>query len=97
MSLSKKKISQNHYSTGSCAAGAKKIEPKSRWYGAATGCASVRKKSGKFAIVQAAKPEELANATYPAISEKVVAGILEIEKVTESDVRGGGVSKSDKK
>ena len=38
--------------------------------------------------------------TNPVKSEKVVVGILEIEIVTESDVRGGGsakVAKSDKR
>ena len=44
----------------------------------------LRKKTGKITIVQAAAPQELEIDTNPVKSEKVVVGILEIEKVTES-------------
>ena len=40
-------------------------------------------------IVLAAATQELENSTNPVKSEKVVVGILEIEIVTESDVRAG--------
>ena len=56
-----------------------------------------RKKIAKITIVQSAKPQAMEKSTNPITIKKVVLGILELEIVTESDVGGGGVGKSDTK